>query len=212
MTEFAPGLSIGLQTSPPVKIVCLSHDKNEADWLPRCLASIKAQTLKPEYYIYVDDGSNDGSLQVANTYCNIAEKYPQPQKGYNVLNHEHIAAVYNTMFKLLDCSHYKPDYIFIGGCDAIYPETYLEQLIAKMQSDPKLVVASGVFNGEPCGSRYARGLGRVYKADFWNKYVKRVPPIVDWETYPLRVAWDNGFTVASFPELKYDGRPTGLRR
>ena len=203
------------QCYPTIKIptvVSLSHGKNEAEWLPRCLKSINEQTLKPSYLIYIDDGSIDDSLNVAKKFCNIAESYPSSQKHYDILDYTHIANVYNAMFKLLNVAYPHSDYIFIGGCDAIYPLDYLERLIIKMEADPKLVVASGIFRDEPCGERYARGLGRVYKTDFWNKYVKRVPLIEDWETSPLRIAWDNGFKVASFSDMKYDGRPTGERR
>ena len=39
--------------------------KNEMDWLPRVIESLKKQTIKPSKIILVDNSSEDGSQQYA---------------------------------------------------------------------------------------------------------------------------------------------------
>ena len=39
--------------------------KNEMDWLPRVIESIKNQSIKPSKIILVDNSSNDGSQDFA---------------------------------------------------------------------------------------------------------------------------------------------------
>ena len=39
--------------------------RNEMDWLPRVIGSIKKQTLKPSKIILVDNSSTDGSREYA---------------------------------------------------------------------------------------------------------------------------------------------------
>jgi glycosyltransferase involved in cell wall biosynthesis len=198
---------------PPV-IISLSHGRNEAEYLGACLRSIKNQTIAPKLLIYIDDCSNDDSAQIALNEDAVVQ--------YLYVNHENwvldprLATVYNEMFKVVNVAIYvgfpKPDFYFIGECNAVYPPDYLEKLVTKMMANPKLVIASGIFRDEPCGSKFARGLGRLIRASFWDKYVKQVPVKDDWETEPNRIAWANGFEVASFPDIKFDGRPTGIRR
>jgi len=198
---------------PPV-IISLSHGRNEAEYLGDCLRSIKEQTLKPALKIYVDDASTDDSVMIALAWSYYVKILDTPHENW-VLD-PRLATIYNEMFKqankAIKFNHLKPDFYFIGGCDAVYPKDYLEKLVAKFDANPKLVIASGVFRDEPCGAKFARGLGRLIKADFWDRYVKQVPVKIDWETEPNRIAWANGFEVASFPDIRFDGRPTGARR
>lgn len=197
-------------------IFSLSHGRNEAEHLGACLDSINKQTLKPECLIYVDDASDDESIEIAVDHHTIV--CPLLGKHESWVLNPLLATVYNEMFKCvyrLQNSLRLPktgDYYFIGGCDAVYPTDYLEKLETKMRANPKLVIASGIFRDEPCGSKFARGLGRLIKADFWDTYVKQVPVKHDWETEPNRIAWTNGYEVASFPDIRFDGRPTGARR
>ena len=196
-------------------VASLSHGRNEAEYLGTCLDSINNQTLKPYVVLYVDDYSSDNSVAIANekgaiTHCLLTDHE-------NWTMSPMLATIYNKMFEELEQvikqqNLQRPDYYFIGGCDAVYPPTYIEDLVAQMTSNPKLAACSGVLRDEPCGPRFARGLGRLYRAAFWDKYVQRVPVKEDWETEPLRIAWANGYVVQSFPQIKFDGRPTGVRR
>jgi glycosyltransferase involved in cell wall biosynthesis len=200
---------------PPV-IISLSHGRNEAEYLGACLRSINEQTLKPTLLLYVDDCSTDDSVDIALSETQWVFMLLEPHENW--VMSPNLAKIYNTMFNNLagilsyNKSIPRPDFYFIGGCDAIYPYDYLEKLVAKFDANPKLVIASGVFRDEPCGAKFARGLGRLIKADFWDRYVKQVPVKIDWETEPNRIAWANGFEVASFPDIRFDGRPTGARR
>jgi glycosyltransferase involved in cell wall biosynthesis len=198
------------------KVASLSHGKNEAEWLPQCLQSIRNQTLKPAIVIYVDDGSTDNSMNIALQHADYAVPY-MLRHEYNPLDFVHMATIYNKMFSVLeDCISKvhcdQPDYIWIGGCDAVYPPNYLEALVYEMEQNHKLAACSGIFRDEPCNANFARGLGRLYRADFWFKHVKRVPTVLDWETEPLKIARRLGYEVKSFPYIHFNGRATGERR
>jgi len=57
--------------------------KNEMEWLPRVIESIKKQTVKPSKIILVDNSSNDGSKEYAlEQGCSIV-KYNKPDFNFS---------------------------------------------------------------------------------------------------------------------------------
>ncbi|MBT7275411.1 MAG: glycosyltransferase family 2 protein [Woeseiaceae bacterium] len=58
--------------------------KNEMEWLPRVITSLKNQTIKPTKIIIVDNASNDGSQEYALEQDCLLVNYNQPQNAdYN---------------------------------------------------------------------------------------------------------------------------------
>jgi len=57
--------------------------KNEMDWLPRVISSINNQSLKPSNIIVVDNSSEDGSLEYAESKNCIVVKYDKKNFNYS---------------------------------------------------------------------------------------------------------------------------------
>ena len=57
--------------------------KNEMDWLPRVIESLKKQTIKPSKIILVDNSSEDGSQQYAIEQNCIVVEYNRPDFNYS---------------------------------------------------------------------------------------------------------------------------------
>jgi GT2 family glycosyltransferase len=58
-----------MNTSSPPDIAVIIPNWNGARWLPDCLAALAAQTLRPAEIILVDNGSTDGSAELAQSAC-----------------------------------------------------------------------------------------------------------------------------------------------
>ena len=56
-----------MNTSSPPDIAVIIPNWNGARWLPDCLAALAAQTLRPAEIILVDNGSTDGSAELAQS-------------------------------------------------------------------------------------------------------------------------------------------------
>src|ERR1700704_594131 len=46
------------------KLVVVTPAKNEADYIPRTVASMLKQTILPDFWLVVDDGSTDNTAQI----------------------------------------------------------------------------------------------------------------------------------------------------
>jgi len=58
----------------PPRVSVLIPSFNAARWLPETLGSVIAQTWREIEIVVIDDGSTDGSLEIAQTY---AARYPR---------------------------------------------------------------------------------------------------------------------------------------
>src|ERR1035438_4421395 len=65
MTGETPPAAVNVKRRMGMKISVVIPAYNAASFLPRCLKSVFAQTLKPEEVIVVDDGSSDNSAALA---------------------------------------------------------------------------------------------------------------------------------------------------
>lgn len=180
--------------------------RDEEKNLPACLDALVNQTLKPFKILVINDASIDRTREIADSYgidvVNLTERhesYSSPERGWM------LAFVWNHAFPVPPTT----DYIMQTGADIILPLNYVEKLVGLMEQNKKLVIASGTIKNEHSSS--VRGVGRLYKAWFWNKYIVNFPLIYTTESYPLYKALSLGLHVQSFPELVMQSqRPTTL--
>lgn len=190
------------------KIYCFMPARNEEKTLPYCLEAIKKQTLKIYKICIINDGSTDSTRQIAESYgCQVINLPPHPE------SYTSCAETIWKMAKVLNHAFPPPpdcDYIMQHSPDIILPPYYTEVLVNRMKRNPRLVVASGVVKGEKTSRSHVRGVGRLYKAWFWNKYIKKYPlGMHSYESYPLFKARSLGLEVRSFPDLVMTAlRPT----
>jgi len=133
---------------PHARIAIISPVRDEARLLPKTIASMAAQTVTPERWVLVDDGSTDNTLEIAQA---AAVKYPwirvvrNTNRGQRVLGAGVIQA-FKAGCKTLD---FTPDFIGKLDGDMSFGPRYLETLLALFEADPRLGAASGkVFRPE----------------------------------------------------------------
>lgn len=111
---------------------------NTEHYLPRCLDTIVNQTYRSLQVVVVDDGSRDGSLEVARQY---AEQY-----SFVEVLHQDNAGVAAARNNLL--AHMQGDYvIFVDSDDWIEPDM-VEFLVDKVNESGADVVTCGMVVGE----------------------------------------------------------------
>ena len=135
------------------RYVLITPCRDEAEFICRTIDTIVAQTMLPEKWIIVDDGSTDDTPLILAEAC---EKYPfieviqRDDRGGRSVGPGVIEAFYAGL-ESIDLGKYD----FIGKIDADleFPPEYFQRVMERFEADPYL----GNFSGKP----YLRINGRL---------------------------------------------------
>lgn len=134
---------------PVVPLAIVSPVRDEARYVRNTLDAMVAQTVRPQEWLFVDDGSKDDTREIIKGY---AERYPwirviaRGDRGFRQLGSGVIAA-FNFGLTMLNTKNY--DYVAKLDGDMSFPPRYLEIMLARLQGDAKLAAVSGkVFRPE----------------------------------------------------------------
>jgi glycosyltransferase involved in cell wall biosynthesis len=181
------------------RVAAVIPARNEENFIGRTLAALFGQHIQPNTVIVVNDGSTDRTAEVASAAG--AEVVSMPDRGYNVLGTPVLAGVINRGLARLQERGYgnERDYVLILGADHILPPEYITAVLDAMAKDRKLVLCSGMIEGER--SIVPRGSGRVVRADFWQSIGFRYPENYGFETYLVLKAQQQGYSVKVLKDL-----------
>jgi len=155
--------------------VIISPCRNEADYVKNTLDSVVEQSVLPDLWVIVDDGSTDDTPQILAEY---AEKYSfirvvtRENRGHRSVGPGVIEAFYAG----LDTVELKQfGFLCKLDLDLIMPPRYFETLIAKMHANPRLGNCSGKpyyidkltgnLISEGCGDENAIGASKFYRRE-----------------------------------------------
>lgn len=126
-----------------LRYAVVTSARNERSHLPALRDCLARQTTPPEEWLVVDDGSTDGTLELAEA---VAHEHPWvrvlelkttgPQERGGPVVRSFTAGV-NALVSF-------PDVIIKIDADVTFSDDYVERLLAAFTSDPRLGIASGV--------------------------------------------------------------------
>jgi glycosyltransferase involved in cell wall biosynthesis len=194
--------------------------RNEAENLERLAASLAAQSLQPAEWIVVDDGSEDGTFELAGRLPN-ARAIRSPYADDDELTRGRRAGRDVIAFKAgVAALAAEPDLVVKLDADVSLDPDFFERLVAEFEADPTLGIAGGV-----CHERDAQGRWRPYHVT--RDHVRGATRTWRWPCFQLvspledRMAWDvvdeltarlNGWTTRSIAGLPfYHHRTLGER-
>lgn len=124
------------------KYVLVTAVRNEESYIEKTIRSVVAQTMKPEKWIIVNDGSTDRTEEIVNLYSLEYDFiHPLNKKGDKTRNFaSKIYAIHEGIKNLKGT-----DYDFIGNIDSDieFDVDYFERLIIKFRENEKLGIAGG---------------------------------------------------------------------
>jgi glycosyltransferase involved in cell wall biosynthesis len=130
-----PHLDIGGATPPVVSAIIIFF--NSRRFLREAIDSVLVQTYDRWELLLVDDGSTDGSTEIAQEYCRV---YPERIRYFEHPNHENRG---KSASRNLGVRHAKGSYVAFLDSDDVWLPHKLNQQVALAEAHPEAVMVCG---------------------------------------------------------------------
>jgi len=195
-----------------MKYVLVTPAHNEERFITKTLESMAAQTLLPERWIIVNDGSTDKTADIAGKYARrfpwiqLVHRSPRSDRHFGAKVH-----AFNAGLERVGSL----DFDVIGNLDAdlSFDPDYLEFLIGKFAEDPRLGVAGTPFTEDGGydtardsfeGENHVAGGCQLFRRRCFEDvggYIPNPAGGVDW--IAVTTARMKGWKTRSFPEKRF---------
>jgi len=158
-----------------ISYVVISPCRNEERFMRRTLDSVLDQTVRPELWVVVDDGSTDGTPEILAEYAakhSFVKVITRQNRGHRSVGPGVIDAFY-VGYETIDITQF--DFLCKLDLDLELPPDYFAQLIQRMADNPRLGCcsgkpyyideASGKLISEKCGDENAIGASKFYRKE-----------------------------------------------
>jgi glycosyltransferase involved in cell wall biosynthesis len=186
------------------RVATIIPARNEEQFIGETLTALLNQDIDDNYIIVVNDGSEDKTKEVVDSFPNI-ELINIENRGFDAQGTPILARVINQGLKLVPEVSY--DYIMILGSDHILPSNYIRKIVDHLDHNRDIAICSGQIKGEK--SKVPRGSGRIVRSDFWKSIGLQYPLKFGFETYLLIKAQQLGYRIDVLNDLiSLTSRPT----
>jgi glycosyltransferase involved in cell wall biosynthesis len=174
--------------------------RNSEDTIQEAVMSLMHQTVRANFIIVVDDGSTDNT-------STILESISAEWKGLHVISNPDlgydISRVVNNWNKAIELAARlgQTDYHMISADDNVYDKDYAEKILAYMDADPKIALASGNIDDNLYVT--PRGGGRFVRNSFFQIVHGRYPEKIGYESAILYTASLNNYSYKVFNEVRF---------
>ena len=194
-----------------MKYILITSARNEEKFIEGTIQSVVAQTLLPERWVIVDDGSTDRTAEMVERYVKShpwIELVRRPQRQDR--NFAAKAHAVNAALERVRSLQFE----VIGNLDAdvSFEPGYMAFVMEKFSADPELGVAGTPFTEEGYdstknsfeGENYVAGPCQLFRYRCWQEiggYVPNRAGGVDW--IAVMTARMRGWEVRSFSEKRF---------
>jgi len=195
-----------------MKYVLITPARNEGAFIKETLAAVLAQTVPPERWVIVDDGSTDNTAEIVAPFAEQVSWIELLRREQRA-DRNFAGKVYAFRAGLERMQSI--DFEIIGNLDAdvSFDPNYLEFLIRKFEEDPKLGVAGTPFTENSGydstrdsfeGENHVAGGCQLFRRRCFEEvggYVPNLIGAVDWMA--VTTARMKGWKTRSFPEKRF---------
>jgi len=186
----------------PGRYLIISTMRNEIKTIEATICSVLAQTQLPKFWLILDDGSTDGSIEIIKRYVKL---HPWivcvslPDRGYDLIG-KGVADLLNYGLELIESVNV--EFVAKLDTDLKFAADYYQKLIKEMDDDPLLGIISGypyiIKNGKRVLERHSdyfpSGVARLYRYDYLLK-IGAFPSSIGWDTVDILRMRMHGFNT-----------------
>lgn len=199
------------------KFVVITPVRDEESFIAKTIESMVHQTILPEEWIIVDDGSKDHTGPIIKDYISRyswIRSVQREDRGFRQSGGGVVDA-FNDGYRALTCKNWEFIAKFDG--DLTFEPNYFERCFEEFEHDPKLGVGGGVIcynidgveQVEEAPAFHVRGATKIYRQACWEG-IGGLWPAPGWDTMDEVKANSLGWTTRSFRHLHLiHHRPTG---
>lgn len=195
------------EQQPPAYVV-VSPARDEADYISYTLESMAAQTWRPARWVIVNDGSSDGTGDLAREFAqqhDWIEVIDRRDRGSRRPGGGVVEAFLEGFAEVDDIAW---EFVVKLDSDLDLPPDYFERCLRRMLDDPELGIAGGMIENDLDGRLvleetpqfHVRGATKIYRRSCWDA-IDGVLAVKGWDTLDELKATRAGFTTRSFRDI-----------
>ena len=202
-----------------MRYILITAARNEEAFIAKTLDSVVTQTVLPEHWVIVDDGSTDHTAEIVESYAaahpwiELVRRMEDSDRNFASKAH-----AVNTGLKRASSLQFE----ILGNLDAdvSFEPDYMEFLMQRFSEDPDLGIAGTPFTQEGHydssrdsfeGENYVAGPCQLFRRECFQEiggYIPNRAGGLDW--IAVMTARMQGWKVRAFPEKRYHHyRPLG---
>jgi glycosyltransferase involved in cell wall biosynthesis len=207
----------------PMSYAAITPARDEADNLRRLGDCMLRQSLSPDCWIVVDDGSRDATLEIMGELSRRApwiRAIQSPSDRGGGIEHGRSGGRDVLAFNAgIDALPYEPEFLCKLDADVSLEPDYFERLLGRFADDPTLGIASGLCYEEEHGewvpkhmtAGHVRGAARVWRRECFDQ-VRPLRARLGWDGIDELEANVRGWRTVSFCDIPIrHHRPHGAR-
>jgi glycosyltransferase involved in cell wall biosynthesis len=192
-----------------VKYAIITPARDEEAFIEKTMASVVSQTIRPVYWVIVNDGSRDRTGEIIDKF---AAQYPwiisthRSNRGFREAGGGVVATFYDGYAQL---PSHDWDFLVKLDADLSFSSDYFERCLEEFAGDLKLGIGGGdIYHEEKGGlalernpSFHVRGATKIYRKECWEALegLIRAP---GWDTIDELKANMLGWSTRTFPHLR----------
>ncbi len=196
-------------TKTMTRYILITPARDEAAFLEQTIQSVANQTVLPQQWIIVNDGSRDATGAIIDRYAAL---YPwitavhRLDRGFRQAGGGVIATFYDG-YSHIDQSDWQ--YLVKLDADLSFSPDYFERCFLEFAKDPRLGIAGGGIYHHDQGELvlekdplfHVRGATKIYRRECWDA-IGGLLKAPGWDTVDELKANMLGWKTHTFPELR----------
>lgn len=202
---------------PHTRYAIITPARDEGVYIERMIRSVAEQTVRPEEWVIVNDGSTDQTREILDRFAcqyDWIQVVHLPNRGFREAGSGVMRAFAQGLSNLKTQGW---EFIVKLDADLELTSQYFEKCFEEFRKDPTLAIGGGIICHEKGGVRrsefeplmHVRGATKIYRRGFWD-VLGGLLPVPGWDTLDEVKANMLGWTTRSFNHIQLlHRRPTG---